>query len=400
LIAITFDEAEKDDTGSCCGMSGQAGGQVVTILVSPLARPAFNDNTAYSHYSMLNLILSSWNLPALGQSVSAPQILAPWETQAGDAAKAPSSPLAAPAPTTISHSAAPDASVPPQFTSEELKFPVRAAFYYPWFPKAWKQQGLNPFSQYRPTLGYYSSNDTGVIQKQIAAMQYGKIQTGIASWWGQTQHTNGNIPMLLREGEKTGFHWALYYEIESQGDPSIEAIRADLEYVRDQYASSPAYLKIGGRFVVFVYSDQSDGCGMVDRWKEANTVGAYLVLRVFPGYQKCANQPDGWHQYAPAAYQKQVGASSFIISPGFFKAGEVAPRLARDLGQWNLAIQAMISSKANFQLITSFNEWGEGTAVESGTNWESLSGYGLYLDALHYDGNLPIDGNHPSCDPF
>jgi hypothetical protein len=28
-------------------------------------------------------------------------------------------------------------------------------------------------------------------------------------------------------------------------------------------------------------------------------------------------------------------------------------------------------------------EWGEGTAVESSTEWDSSSGYGQYLDCLH-----------------
>ena len=26
-------------------------------------------------------------------------------------------------------------------------FPIRAAFYYPWFPEAWRQSGLSPFTR-------------------------------------------------------------------------------------------------------------------------------------------------------------------------------------------------------------------------------------------------------------
>jgi hypothetical protein len=248
---------------------------------------------------------------------------------------------------------------------------------------------MNPFTHYRPTLGYYSEDDSTILQKQIAAMQYGKIQAGIASWWGQGHYTDNRIPLLLQEGEKASFHWALYAESEGQGDPSIEAIRSDLEYIRDHYAKSPAYLKINGHFVVFVYADKNDGCGMADRWKQANSVGAYLVLKVFSGYRKCASQPDAWHQYAPDLSQKQVGKNSFTISPGFWKADAVDSRLARNLKQWSLDIQAMVASQSNFHLISTFNEWGEGTAVESAKQWESTSGYGLYLDALHYDGILP-----------
>ena len=46
----------------------------------------------------------------------------------------------------------------------------------------------------------------------------------------------------------------------------------------------------------------------------------------------------------------------------------------------------MVASGAPFQLVTTFNEWGEGTSVESATEWNSLSGYGAYLDALHNNG--------------
>jgi hypothetical protein len=46
----------------------------------------------------------------------------------------------------------------------------------------------------------------------------------------------------------------------------------------------------------------------------------------------------------------------------------------------------MVASKAPFQLVATFDEWGEGTSVESASEWASGSGYGAYLDALHNDG--------------
>jgi hypothetical protein len=271
----------------------------------------------------------------------------------------------------------------------ELSFPIRAAFYYPWFPEAWNQQGMNPFTHYRPDLGYYSQNNLSVIRQHITEMQYGKIQAGIASWWGQGKPTDKRFPSLLKLGEQMGFYWSVYAESEGAGNPSVNDIRSDLQYIHDRYAQSPAYLKISGRFVVFVYGDPADSCGMVNRWTQANTVGAYLVLKVFPGYQNCSSQPDSWHQYAPAVASDQTRQFSYTISPGFWKGTEPQARLDRDTARWAQDIQAMIASKANFQLITTFNEWGEGTAIESAKEWSSSSGYGSYLDALHYDGNLP-----------
>ncbi len=378
LIIVTFDEGGEKSTGSCCGMGSKAGGQVATVLVSPLAKAAYQDGTAYSHYSLLKTILTAWHLPDL-ENTQLPEtqpISSPWGEQ----------PAPSPSETSTPPSATASATAIPGMSSE-LAFPIRAAFYYPWFPQAWKQGGLNPFSQYQPSLGFYDQDQAAVIQTQIAAMQYGHIQLGIASWWGQGHHTDKRIPALIKEAEQTGFHWSLYVESEGSGNPTVEAIRSDLEYIRDHYASSPAYLNLNGRFVVFVYADARDGCEMSQRWKDANTVGAALVLKVFPGYQSCPSQPESWHQYAPAVSQKGVGTASFSISPGFWKAGETNPRLARDPQRWNADIKAMIASKANFQLVTTFNEWGEGTAVESAQSWESASGYGTYLDALHFDGS-------------
>src|SRR5207247_539670 len=133
-----------------------------------------------------------------------------------------------------------------------------------------------------------------------------------------------------------------------------------------------------GKFVVFVYSDGSDACGMADRWKAANTVGAYVVLKVFSGYKTCTSQPDGWHQYAPAVAEDGQAPYSFSISPGFWKKSEATPRLARDLSRFNQNIKDMMASNANFQLVTTFNEWGEGTAVESATQWATSSEQGAY----------------------
>jgi len=80
LIVIVYDEGAKDNKGSCCGMGSKAGGKVAAILISPLAKPAFNDDTEYSHYSLLKTILTAWNLPALGmtQNPATLPIVAPW----------------------------------------------------------------------------------------------------------------------------------------------------------------------------------------------------------------------------------------------------------------------------------------------------------------------------------
>jgi hypothetical protein len=82
LIIVTFDEGNDKSTGSCCGLA-KGGGQIATILVSPLAKPAFNDSTPYSHYGVLKTILTAWGLPELAntQLPGTQPIEAPWNLQ-------------------------------------------------------------------------------------------------------------------------------------------------------------------------------------------------------------------------------------------------------------------------------------------------------------------------------
>jgi Glycosyl hydrolase family 99/CARDB len=286
----------------------------------------------------------------------------------------------------------PPGTTPPSYAPPgdvQPHFPVRAIFYYPWFPGAWKQGGIYPYTHYNPTLGFYDSSARSVIEQHLQAMSYAGINVGISSWWGQGDKTDARVPDLLAATRATGspVRWSIYYEAEAQGDPSAGAIESDLAYIRDRYGSDPAFFRVDGRFVVFVYADGGDACGMVDRWKQANAaIHAYVVLKVFPGYKSCAAQPDSWHQYSPVKSADSQAGYSYAISPGFYKAAEPTPQLARDPARFRQDVRNMVASNAPFQLVTTFNEWGEGTAVESAAEWASPSGYGDYLDALHNNG--------------
>jgi phospholipase C len=79
LIILTWDEGQGSH--SCCGLPVEAGGRVPTVLISPLARSAFRDNTPYTHYSLLKTIETAWGLPFLGHASDDNNVLitAPWK---------------------------------------------------------------------------------------------------------------------------------------------------------------------------------------------------------------------------------------------------------------------------------------------------------------------------------
>jgi hypothetical protein len=278
-----------------------------------------------------------------------------------------------------------------------VTFPARATFYYPWFPEAWTQGGVYPYSQYQPTLGYYDTGNSATVESHIAQMESANIKVAILSWWGQAHHTNDDTAVFINAAADNTVKAAFYYEKEGNGNPTQAEITSDLTYLKNTYGASPSTAKINGRIVVFVYNADDTSCEVVDRWKAANTINAYLVMKVFSGYASCPNQPDAWHQYGPATRESDFSAAgSYSISPGFYKSGETSPRLARDETAFATAVRNMVASGANWQLVISFNEWGEGTGVESTTQFGTT-----YLTILANNGTVtgPTATPNPTATP-
>jgi hypothetical protein len=288
------------------------------------------------------------------------------------------------APTTT-----PTATPPPH---PDIGLPARGTFSYPWFPEAWNQNGINPATHYTPTLGFYRSVD--VMTQQVQALVYGGFRFDVSSWWGQGSKEDARFQPMLNAAHGTPLAIAPYYEAEGNPvsgvtgspNPASAQITADLNYLAANYINDPNYLWVAGKPAIFVYGDGGDGCSMADRWSAANAAAAtqfYVVLKVFAGYSSCASQPDNWHQYGPAAAEDLQGKHAIAISPGYFKYDTSTALLARDLSRWHTEVTDLNCSSADLKLVTTFNEWGEGTAVESANEWSSASGQGAYLDELH-----------------
>jgi Glycosyl hydrolase family 99 len=257
-------------------------------------------------------------------------------------------------------------------------WPVRAAFYYPWFPETERWA-----TRYTPSLGKYDSSDPHVVATHVAQARYAGLNAFISSYWGKDSQTARRLPLLLDTAGRQSFRIAAYYELGSlptQSSVSILGPEFDALY---QLSAHPAWLRVTERRpVLFVYNVGPEGCSTVSRLIAANQGRFYLNLKVFPGYRECPTQPNSWHQYVPASGYDKQGSDSASISPGFYKFDEPAPRLVRDLERFHADVARQVASGARWQLVTTFNEWGEGTAVEPSREWESASGYGTYLDAL------------------
>jgi len=79
VIFMLFEEGQSDR--SCCGLPEEAGGRVPVVIYSPLVKNGFEDDTQYTHYSLLKTISQAWGLPYLGHAADDNHVLiiSPWK---------------------------------------------------------------------------------------------------------------------------------------------------------------------------------------------------------------------------------------------------------------------------------------------------------------------------------
>ena len=282
------------------------------------------------------------------------------------------------------------------------------AFYYGWYgnPQTsgkwvhWKD--VDPVhhtigeATHYPVLGAYDSHDPSLIARHVSEAREAGITGFIVSWWGRGDfHDQGMRPMLDAAG-KQGLKITIYYETtKPRGAPTIEGTVDELVYVLKQYGSDPAWLQVGGKPVLFVYGRAISELKL-DGWRsvirEVNQ--RYRPGAVFIGDQisaAAAQVFDGIHTYNPTgrtahkspgeirawaaqAYPESVRTAGRKIAcvtviPGYddSKLNRPAPRPITDRygGEtYRILWEQAIAAHPSWILITSWNEWHEGSEIE------------------------------------
>ena len=108
---------------------------------------------------------------------------------------------------------------------------IRIAAYYPWFPEGWTYAEMNPFTHFRPSLGFYDAGSPNVVERRSNWKGLNSCPSTAATYsgWGQGSPTDRRFDTHLASGARLGFKWAIYHELEGYGDPTVEEIRNDLE---------------------------------------------------------------------------------------------------------------------------------------------------------------------------
>ena len=239
------------------------------------------------------------------------------------------------------------------------------AFYYVWFePNIRWDIALD-----RPIIGRYSSRDRNVVLKHCEWAKEGGIDGFVVSLWKEERFGGiERVREITEVFEECGLKYTFYIE---NGDPA-ERIREVLKVFGDR----KNLLRINGKPLIFVYSRITDRMSLKQRAElmgvldsayvslhgfnglngfTAGNMHIYIIFRL--GVEEAREMCDYAHAFG--------GLCALPVSPGFNLRKAPERRVPRMDGltyvkQWRRAINA----GADIVLITSFNEWEEGTHIE------------------------------------
>lgn len=276
------------------------------------------------------------------------------------------------------------------------------AFYYPW----WDTWYGDPTLADRPADPRSTRADPGVLSLTRQARANG-VDGFVVSWAGNEADGLAFDAALAAAGQ-TGGVVAPYLETTEaarqaarEGVPTATVASRWVGQVLAR-ASSPALLRSGDAVVVFVWDTTklppADWKVMIDR---AAAMGTPIRLVTDTSDPRYAGVSWGVHRYAangdagelaawerqravqlhaPAALDPSVAPRlmAATVSPGFDDSalrGDTNPVVPRGPGGGRYAASwdAAAASSADWVLVTSWNEWFEGTSVEPGVNNGSLA---------------------------
>ncbi len=282
------------------------------------------------------------------------------------------------------------------------------AFYYTWYGTPERHgrwvhwENVNPekrdiaSSTNYPARGAYDSHDPAIIDWHIDLAKGHGLDGFICTWWGQETFDDKAFVKVLDAAGKRNFEATVYWETApGKGNAQVRKAVNDLLYVLRKYGGHPAFLKVDGKPVIFAYGRVMAEVP-VERWPQiiAQTREGYGkdFLLIADGYsERNAQLFDGIHTYNICSWvrdktpdelrelsrkqfadavrlaKQQARISCITIIPGYddTKIRKPGINARRQDGQtYRVLWEEAIAADPDWVLITSWNEWHEGSEIE------------------------------------
>lgn len=276
------------------------------------------------------------------------------------------------------------------------------ATYYPWFgtpdgPSGFWHQWIPGLPRYgsahTPAAGFYDSLDPDVLRRHIREAHEAGIDGFAASWWGRGSFEDRAFQKLLTIAEQEYFTVSAYYENADTPDQVAD----DLSAILRDYGPRAGYLKVDGAPVIFIYGrvilrfGKDDWAGILAR---LNAAGLRFFL-VADGLEDDLFVEDGRLDFLFDLFQGVHCYSGVSLDPASLRelntlgslrskgknilfAATVVPgyddslirssgllRDRQDGGYFRARWETAVAGSPDWVLVTSWNEWHEGTEVEA-----------------------------------
>ncbi|MBI5301126.1 MAG: glycoside hydrolase family 99-like domain-containing protein [Chloroflexi bacterium] len=296
--------------------------------------------------------------------------------------------------------------------AQARRAPLVLAFYYNWYDEnTWKTQNVPDM----PTLKYLSRDPINTARQIVEAREAG-IDSFIVSWWGPGNPTDFNFKAMLDQARGLYFPVGIDIEINSPFFHNKNDVVNALKYLQSTHMQHPAYLRVDGKPVLFFWREQIYS---VDEWVairnniDPQRKQIWIAEGIDETYQRVF---DGHHLYMVAWSKnvrgelnkwppriKKFGADKIwvaTVNPGADNRKTTQPeKVVRDRENgafYREMWQAAFSTYPDWIMITSWNEWAEGTMIEPSVTYGNL-----YLDitreyAAKYKAGLPTPTPTPT----
>jgi hypothetical protein len=178
------------------------------------------------------------------------------------------------------------------------------------------------------TLAGYHSDDPQQIRAQVDDMMSRGISGAFIAWYGQNDSFKDKVTTrFMQEAEKRGggFQFALSYSgtldacAKDSGCDVTEAIVSEINYANQRYMGSPAYVRVNGRPVFFIF-DLTKYSLDWSRVRQEAQGQPLLLFRNSGGFSH--PQSDGAYAWLAPEGSKPGDAASLAYLDRFYQAAQ------------------------------------------------------------------------------